>query len=190
VANADQEDADGDGQGDACDMCPNDADNDIDDDEVCGDIDNCVNTPNQGQDNNDNDTLGNACDNCDFADNEDQVDTDGDGQGDVCDVCPNDADNDIDDDGICGDIDICPGTVLPESVPTHGLGTNRFANTDTDIEFETTAPSGEGPQKSFSMEDTQGCSCEQIIDILALGKGHTKFGCSISAMEDFISSLE
>ena len=33
---------------------------------------------------------------------------DGDGQGDACDACPNDAANDADDDGVCGDIDNCP----------------------------------------------------------------------------------
>jgi len=39
-------DADGDGQVDGCDACPNDADNDIDGDGVCGDVDNCMDTPN------------------------------------------------------------------------------------------------------------------------------------------------
>jgi len=39
--NADQADSDGDGIGDACDVCPLDADNDADHDGVCGDVDNC-----------------------------------------------------------------------------------------------------------------------------------------------------
>ena len=28
---------------------------------------------------------------------------------DGCDTCPNDADNDADADGVCGDVDVCPG---------------------------------------------------------------------------------
>lgn len=87
TANADQADADGDGQGDACDACPYDFDNDIDGDGVCGDVDNCPDTANA-----------------------DQADTDGDGQGDMCDSCPLDANNDIDGDGVCGDVDNCPDT--------------------------------------------------------------------------------
>ena len=35
-------------------------------------------------------------------------DNDNDGLPDECDDCPNDPDNDIDGDGICGDVDICP----------------------------------------------------------------------------------
>ncbi|NQY10251.1 MAG: T9SS type A sorting domain-containing protein [Flavobacteriales bacterium] len=37
------------------------------------------------------------------------VDTDSDGISDACDACPNDADNDADDDGACGDVDLCEG---------------------------------------------------------------------------------
>ena len=33
------------------------------------------------------------------------IDTDEDGMPDGCDACPNDSDNDIDQDGICGDVD-------------------------------------------------------------------------------------
>ncbi len=140
---------------------------DDDDDGVPNDEDNCPDIPNPNQENADNDDFGDACD-----------------------ICPNDADNDSDGDSVCGDIDFCPGTAIPEGVPTKSLGTNRFALVDPDGIFDTTSPKGKGPQKSFTIEDTAGCSCEQIIDILLLGKGHTKFGCSISAMEDWILSLE
>ena len=54
--------SDGDGIGDACDSCPDDADNDIDGDGVCGDTDNCVDTPNPGQEDNDGDGIGDECD--------------------------------------------------------------------------------------------------------------------------------
>lgn len=96
---------------------------------------------------------------------------------------------DSDGDGVPNSEDVCADTVLPEDVPTIALGTNRWADVDGDGVFDTTLPNGNGPGLSFTIEDTAGCSCEQIIDALSLGKGHTKFGCSISAMEDWISGL-
>lgn len=36
------------------------------------------------------------------------ADSDGDGRGDACETCPLDPDNDVDDDGVCGDVDNCP----------------------------------------------------------------------------------
>lgn len=117
-------------------------------------------------------------------------DSDGDDICDDEDACPNDAANDADGDGVCGDVDVCAGTVLPEDVPTGRLGVNRFADTDGDGTFNTTLPGGVGPKRSYTIADTGGCSCEQIIDELGLGKGHRKFGCSISAMDDWIAFLQ
>ncbi|ODS35073.1 hypothetical protein BEH94_03890 [Candidatus Altiarchaeales archaeon WOR_SM1_SCG] len=99
---------------------------------------------------------------------------------------------DNDEDGVSDDIDYCPDTIIPEDAPTMRLGVNRFALVDDDGIFDTKLPKGKGkgPQKSYTIEDTQGCSCSQIIDILGLGKGHEKFGCSISVMDDFIAMLE
>ena len=105
----------------------------------------------------------------------------------VLDIQPLDADGD----GVFDVADQCPDTVIPETPPTNGLGVNRFVLQDNDSSFDTTAPygGGVGPKKSFSLEDTAGCSCEQIITIQGLGKGHNKHGCSISAMEDWISMV-
>ena len=60
-ANGGQEDADADGAGDVCDVCPNDADDDIDGDGVCGDVDNCPDDANPGQEDADMDGVGDAC---------------------------------------------------------------------------------------------------------------------------------
>ncbi|MDH3645190.1 MAG: lamin tail domain-containing protein [Gammaproteobacteria bacterium] len=76
--------------------------------------------------------------------------------------------------------DFCPSTVIPETVPTDGLRRNRWALMDDDTVFDTTA--GMGPPLSFDVQDTGGCSCEQIIDKLNLGRGQTRFGCSTSNM--------
>ncbi len=69
-----QADADGDMQGDACDVCPLDADS-----TSCS-----VPDPNDR----DNDGVPNATDNCPGIANMDQADRDGDMIGDVCDQCP------------------------------------------------------------------------------------------------------
>lgn len=93
---------------------------------------------------------------------------------------------DADEDGVWDGIDTCPGTVIPESVPTVDLGVNRFALVDGDGEFDTTPPEGMGPMASFDIHDTAGCSCEQIIEAQELGKGHEKFGCSLGEMEEWV----
>ncbi len=94
---------------------------------------------------------------------------------------------DSDQDGVTDDLDVCPGTILPEGVPTDGLGINRWALTDGDGIFDTVLPNGNGTGLGFSIEDTAGCSCEQIIEAQGLGQGHTKFGCSNEAMLDWVT---
>lgn len=95
---------------------------------------------------------------------------------------------DVDEDGVPDQLDVCSDTVIPEGMPTKGLGVNRWALVDNDGIFNTTLPKGggKGPQLGFTIEDTAGCSCEQIISALDLGKGHEKHGCSISAMEAYV----
>jgi len=94
---------------------------------------------------------------------------------------------DSDGDGVLDDMDVCPGTVIPEGVPTQSLGVNRFALVNGDGIFDTTLPNGKGPGASFTIEDTAGCSCEQIIAAQGLGKGHEKFGCSLGAMREWVA---
>ncbi len=123
-----QLDSDGDWAGDACDVCPFDAQNDVDNDTVCGDVDNCPSVgttnqadgdsdgigdvcdacPNDNQNDADNDTVCGDVENCPSDANTNQADGDSDGFGDVCDPCPNDAQNDGDSDTVCGDVDNCP----------------------------------------------------------------------------------
>ena len=197
TANTDQADGDGDGFGDVCDNCVADANADQADADADGAGDVCDSCPAVAgaQADTDGDGLGDICDNCAGVANADQANADGDEFGDVCDECPLDPSNDADSDGVCGDVDYCPATAdsdLAAGVPSKHLQTNRWADLDGDGVFDTNDPEGVGPGLSFTMEDTAGCSCAQIIDELDLGMGHSKFGCSISAMEDwtaFISSL-
>ena len=102
--------------------------------------------------------------------------------------------SDADNDGVPDDVDVCLGTVIPESVPTERLGVNRYALVDEDGVFDTTAPGKRstqgrvqsGPTDFFTVGDTAGCSCEQIIEAQHLGKGHEKFGCSLGAMRNWV----
>lgn len=97
---------------------------------------------------------------------------------------------DSDGDGVLDADDYCPDTMIPEAtVPSVELGTNRWALVDGDGDFDTQAPNGRGPERSYTIEDTGGCSCEQIIDALGLGEGHLKFGCSISAMDEWVAAV-
>ena len=121
----------------ACDVCPDDAANDVDGDRYCPSEDNCVNTYNPGQSDNDGDRIGDECDddddndgiddstdNCQYTANKNQDDQDSDGVGDVCDNCVwdanptqadydsdgegNECDDDDDGDGVNDDDDNCP----------------------------------------------------------------------------------
>ena len=96
---------------------------------------------------------------------------------------------DSDGDGVTDDADYCPGTVIPEAAPTLELRTNNFALVDDDRIFDTKDPNGDGPQVSFDIFDTAGCSCEQIVVEQGLGKGHLKFGCSLGEMEEWVELI-
>jgi hypothetical protein len=99
---------------------------------------------------------------------------------------------DEDGDGVLNEDDLCPGTMTDE--PYVKLGVNRHIwNGD---EFVTLVPAGRGQfievSSDFTIEDTQGCSCEQILDQMSeeLGEdfeGHYKFGCSKSVIEAWIN---
>jgi len=93
--NPNQDDFDGDGVGDSCDVFmgyDNYSDDDLDSVPYC--YDNCPDTTNLDQNDADDDGLGDVCDNCPDHANADQADYDGDGIGDECDECTDtDGDN-------------------------------------------------------------------------------------------------
>ena len=96
---------------------------------------------------------------------------------------------DLDDDGVNDDADACPATMIPETLDRE-LGVNRYALVDDDFAFDTVAP-GKGKKSgpAFSTGDTAGCSCEQIVDRLGLGNGHSKFGCSVGIMRRWVDKV-
>ena len=92
---------------------------------------------------------------------------------------------DSDNDTITDDVDMCADTSVPETAPSKGLNPNRFALLDGDIVFDTK----KAGKNSFSLVDTAGCSCEQIVATQGLGKGHLKNGCSVGVMKVWVESL-
>ena len=137
--NPGQEDADGDGQGDACDATPGTGDSDGDG--VADTVDNCPVDANADQADADGDGEGDVCDatpgtgdadgdgvidasdNCVNVPNPDQADADGDGQGDVCDATPGtDASADDDGDGVVNSADNCSSTPNPSQADADGDG--------------------------------------------------------------------
>jgi len=127
----------------------------------------------------DDDGVPDEDDNCPVDSNAEQEDFDGDDIGDVC-------DDDVDGDNVANVDDFCSLTLIPETVPWVQLIANHWALIDSDSEFDT-AIQGKGQDRSYTTTDTAGCSCEQIIELQGLGNGHLYHGCSISAMDDWLT---
>jgi type II secretory pathway pseudopilin PulG len=77
---------------------------------------------------------------------------------------------DADGDSIADQVDLCPGTIIPEPTPSNKLLLDRFALTT--FPENTTVPAGfgkgpKGVQGEYTVADTRGCSCTQILDAVA-----------------------
>jgi hypothetical protein len=184
--NPGQEDADGDGIGDACD--------DDDGDGIVNPADNCPAVANPGQEDLDGDGQGDACDTDDDNDGvadafdqcpgtpageavhfngcaDSQLDSDGDGVSDAADQCPNtppdsmvDADGcsasqlDEDGDGVSDGADACPATPQGEAADANGCSASQ-RDTDGDGVKDDADQCAFTP--SGSTVDGQGCTTQQ-----------------------------
>ncbi len=102
---------------------------------------------------------------------------------------------DRDEDGVLDVNDKCLGTATDE--PEVKLGVNRHVWSGVGDDYFTTLVPGKKGVKTevdsqFSLSDTYGCSCEQILDELVEAtelsfEGHYKYGCSKSIIEDWIA---
>jgi len=106
-------------------------------------------------------------------------------------VLPDSADGDEDGDGVADAEDVCPGTVIPESLAGSASApqTNRWAIMD-DSGFFTQGPPLSGRNFSYSIEDSMGCSCEQIVIAMELGSAHQLKGCTTGELREWSSSLQ
>ena len=97
------------------------------------------------------------------------------------------SEEDSDGDGVADVSDFCPGTVIPESVPTKGrLGKKKWALTDDgSLDFVQGAPQ---TNHSFNTIDTAGCSCEQIVEEAGYSTNYLKRGCPTSKMKKWAST--
>nr|XP_027209042.1 cartilage oligomeric matrix protein-like [Penaeus vannamei] len=139
--NAGQEDADGDGLGDACD-------DDADDDGLANAADNCPAVNLTADSDSDGDGVGDACDNCPANVNSDQMDTDGDNIGDPCDP-------DSDSDGVSDVADNCPKIVNADQLDTDGDGLGDACDN---------CPSAANPDQADADKDLIGDACDDDID--------------------------
>ncbi|KAG5341187.1 TSP4 protein, partial [Acromyrmex charruanus] len=179
VPNSGQEDADGDGIGNACD-------DDADNDGVLNLTDNCWLIYNSNQLDSDNDKIGDACDNCPMNWNLNQEDIDDDGEGDACDNdldndgIPNNQDNcinlknsnqrDTDGDGI-GDIcDNCPNISNADQDDIDGDGVGNVCDTNSDRDRDgvqddkDNCPDVANPGQNDGDRDGMGDECDDDID--------------------------
>ncbi len=106
---------------------------------------------------------------------------------------------DLEDNNCDGQIDehacnwYCPTT--GEAAPAESLGINRWAWLDGTAFFNSPPTSkGSGSNKVYTLEQTNNCSCSQILnqlhdynpEVYGNMEGHWKYGCSISVMNEFI----
>jgi predicted extracellular nuclease len=92
---------------------------------------------------------------------------------------------DLDGDGVADHLDACAATRIPESLPLRELKPNHFALVDGDGIFDTAA--GHSSASSFTIQDTRGCSCEQILARSGgVAMGQQAFGCSVDTMRNWV----
>ena len=97
-------------------------------------------------------------------------------------------DIDSDSDGILDSADHCPTDTVAD-VPTRKHGNNRWIWDGA--EWITQSNQEDDPDAAFTMEETLGCSCTQVLDQLSDStgvdfEGHYKMGCSSGLLDQWI----
>jgi cysteine-rich repeat protein len=101
---------------------------------------------------------------------------------------------DLDHDGVPDLEDRCPGSRIPEGVPTRHLGMQRYAvvtgsrTRDGFVVFDTVT-SAFGTNRIVTTADTRGCTCEQILGVLGAREDELKLGCRADTIATWIRGL-
>lgn len=104
--------------------------------------------------------------------------------------CNQTLEEDTDNDGVPDSSDQCPGTVLPENVPSRFLWTRHFADINGDGNFETKNHFwSQFTNSKFSLKETRGCSCEQILQCKP-PSNEEKYGCTFETINDWIDQAD
>lgn len=166
VANADQTDTDGDGQGNACDT--------DDDNDGLTDADESTRGTDPLKKDSDGDLISDPSDNCPINSNLDQLDTDGDGSGNTC-------DSDDDSDGKADSSDNCPLVANADQQDTDGDGKGDVCEDDDDGDGVSDSADNcqfaQNPAQTDSDSDGQGDACDTdddadgLLDIEETGLG-------------------
>jgi hypothetical protein len=97
--------------------------------------------------------------------------------------------SDLDADSVPDNLDRCSETQIPEGLPALRLAVNHYALVDGDTTFDTTSSSGKKTQPVFTLRDTYGCSCGQILDRTGeVAIGQRNLGCSEGTIKDWIAA--
>ena len=87
--------------------------------------------------------------------------------GNACDPCPLDPDDDIDGDGVCGDVDNCPNDPNPGQEDTNGNGVgDACEDTDGDgvVDGSDNCPGDANPGQEDNDGDGLGNACDLCPD--------------------------
>ncbi|MBK9259378.1 MAG: hypothetical protein IPM54_06025 [Polyangiaceae bacterium] len=103
--------------------------------------------------------------------------------------------SDSDEDGVFDAFDFCPGTEIPEDVPLRRLGIDRFALQMARVingkyVFDTRLSNGRLAASRFSIVDTGGCSCDQILDALGGDRNQSQYGCNFGTIVNWVRLVE
>ncbi|MEW5848867.1 MAG: hypothetical protein AB2A00_08630 [Myxococcota bacterium] len=86
---------------------------------------------------------------------------------------------DDDQDGVCNSADACPNTQGDFHID---LATHRLADTDGDGVFEVRLADGSIIDSTLTLEDTNGCSCTQLVLTFGLPESFSSEGCPQGAL--------
>lgn len=95
--------------------------------------------------------------------------------------------DDTDQDGVLDVDDFCPDTTR-DSIDEENIKPGHYAWIDDDDILFTVG--GKKDREEYTMEDTGGCSCFQILTETGAGKGQFKHGCSPGTMKNWIEYIE